>query len=221
MLSGIIHLFYWVFLCVSYKYGDLSVMYPIARSAPVFVPIFAVLFLGERISLVGVLGIASVVLGTYFLPMEKLKIENLVRSFIHFKSKAIFFALLTALTVTAYSLIDKVGAQYVHPVLYVWLFEVISLLLLTPTVMLLRSEIWREWSNNRLAVIFSGFLVLFSYSIIIFVMKLAQVSYIVSVRHVSVVFGVILGGFLKEKSIGIRLFSSTLIFIGLLLISIA
>ena len=61
-----------------------------------------------------------------------------------------------------------------------------------------------------------------SYSLIISAMRMTQVSYIVSIRQVSVVFGVILGGvFLGEKQIKTRLFSSTLIFTGLVLVSMA
>ena len=135
MVSGITHLFYWSLLGSSYKHGDLSIVYPIARSAPIFVSIFAVLFLEEALSPVGIIGITSVVLGAYLLPMESLKAGNLFRPFTHLRSKAMFFAFSTALSVTAYSLVDKIGAQYANPVLYVWIENLISLLLLTPVVM--------------------------------------------------------------------------------------
>jgi len=85
-----------------------------------------------------------------------------------------------------------------------------------------RVQIFKEWDRNKLSIIASGFLGLLSYTLIIFVMQSFQVSYIVSIRQVSVVFGVILGGsFLQEKHMKTRLLTSILIFLGLLLISVA
>jgi uncharacterized membrane protein len=224
VVSGIIHLLYWVFLFSSYGYGALSTVYLIARSSPVLVTIFAVIFLKERLTLIGILGIISVMLGIYLLLMESPTMEVLTRPFAHLRGRATLFAFLTALTVTAYSLVDKIGAQYVHPILYVWLFETLSLLLFTPLVIFSkdkREQIKIEWDNNKWAAAFSGFFVLFSYSLVIFVMRISQVSYIVSVREMSVIFVVILGGgFLKEKNFKTKLFSSVLIFIGILLIGI-
>lgn len=224
VVSGITHLFYWTLLGTSYRYGDLSIVYPIARSAPIFVSIFAVLFLNETLSLIGILGITSVMLGAYLLPMEALKAENLFRPFTHLRSKTMLLAFSTALSVAAYSLVDKVGAQYVHPVLYVWVENLISLVLLTPLVITFSKvdSIREEWEKNKWAAFFGGFLCLLSYSLIILAMRMSQVSYIVSIRQVSVVFGVILGSLLLgERHLKVRLFSSTLIFIGLVFVSIA
>jgi uncharacterized membrane protein len=60
IVSGIVHFAYWIFLMSSYTYGDLSVVYPIARSAPVLVTLFAVLFLHEQLSTMGIIGILAV-----------------------------------------------------------------------------------------------------------------------------------------------------------------
>ena len=48
--AGLEALYYWT-LAQAYRYGDLSLVYPIARgTAPILVPILAALFLGERLS---------------------------------------------------------------------------------------------------------------------------------------------------------------------------
>ena len=61
VFSGVIHAVYTISLNTAYETGDMSYVYPIARSAPAFVPIAAFLVLGETISLRGCLGIAIVV----------------------------------------------------------------------------------------------------------------------------------------------------------------
>ena len=49
ILSGIIHGIYILCLSRAYKTQDISYVYPIARSTPVFVPVFAWLFLNEKL----------------------------------------------------------------------------------------------------------------------------------------------------------------------------
>src|SRR5262245_2124734 len=62
--AGLEALYYWT-LAQAYRYGDLSLVYPIARgTAPILVPILAVLFLGERLSGLAMVGIGLVVVGT-------------------------------------------------------------------------------------------------------------------------------------------------------------
>ncbi len=61
ILSGLVHTVYVIALGNAYSVGDLSLVYPIARSAPAFVPVVAYLVLGERISLAAAAGIGVVV----------------------------------------------------------------------------------------------------------------------------------------------------------------
>ena len=62
--TGILHAFYFWFMGGAYERGDLSLVYPLSRgTGPMLVPILAVLFINEQLSLPGVLGIALVVGG--------------------------------------------------------------------------------------------------------------------------------------------------------------
>src|SRR5687768_3887390 len=65
LLTGIIHGVYAWSLTLAYETGDLSLVYPISRSTPAFVPFLAVPFLGERVSLMGGAGIALVMIGIW------------------------------------------------------------------------------------------------------------------------------------------------------------
>ena len=56
ILSGILHGVYILCLSRAYSTADISYVYPIARSAPVFVPVFAWLFLDEHLSIFHVSG---------------------------------------------------------------------------------------------------------------------------------------------------------------------
>lgn len=217
LLSGIVHFVYWMLLSSSYTYADLSLVYPIARSAPLFVALLAVLFFDEHLSTIGIIGILSVMGGVYLLTIGGSRFN----SWSIFRNKGVIFAFLTALAVTAYSLIDKQGAQFFPPTLYVWLENAVSLIPLSSIIFhSKRDKILPEWRENKWIILISGFLGLLSYSLIILVMQTFQVSYVVAIRQVSVVFGVILGGtILHEKNMKKRLLASIMIFIGLFLIT--
>ena len=72
--SGFIHVGYWLSLSHAYTLGDISFVYPIARSAPAFIPLFAFLFLGEAISIQGLIGILCVVFAIYLFQQRDLGI---------------------------------------------------------------------------------------------------------------------------------------------------
>ena len=59
--SGVLHVFYYVILLRGYRKSDLTVVYPMARgSGPLLSSLVAIVLLGERISALGVAGIAGV-----------------------------------------------------------------------------------------------------------------------------------------------------------------
>ncbi|MEA3313596.1 MAG: DMT family transporter [Caldisericota bacterium] len=221
--SGIVHAFYWYFLSKAYTYEDLSLVYPIARSAPALVPILAFLFLNERLKLLGVVGIIIVLIGVYATSLNSFNLRKFFRPFYDRENKGISFAFLTLFTVSMYSLIDKVGAKYVNPILYVYFFVIVSFIILSPIILLTekRSMIKSELKNNKTGIILVSIMIILSYALIIFVMRIFPVSYIVSVRQAGIVFSVLLGTFLlKEKYGKVRLTASILIFIGIFFIAI-
>ena len=67
LFSGLLHGFYILSLSRAYNTQDISYVYPIARSAPVFVPFFAWFFFGERLSPIIFLAIGIIVIAVYSL----------------------------------------------------------------------------------------------------------------------------------------------------------
>ena len=59
-----LHVLYFFLLGRAYSRGDLSLVYPVARGiGPMFVPIMAVLILGETVALPAAIGIVLIILG--------------------------------------------------------------------------------------------------------------------------------------------------------------
>jgi uncharacterized membrane protein len=170
----------------------------------------------------GVSGIVIVVVGIYFIHLNSFSIDSMLEPFRAMQGSASIWALCTGGTIAAYSLVDKVGVGLVYPPVYIYLMFVISLLLLSPYVLIkTREDLKLEWQTNRGPIIISGILVLFTYLMILFAFQLSKVSYVVAAREVSIVFSTIFGIFwLKEehayqKFAGASLIALGVVFIGL------
>src|SRR5207253_6686160 len=68
VVSGILHVLYYVALLRGYRKADLTVVYPLARgSGPLLSSLIAILVLGEKITLSGAAGIFAVVAGVFLI----------------------------------------------------------------------------------------------------------------------------------------------------------
>src|SRR4051794_1523338 len=106
LASIVIHLVYFAALIESYRTGDMGQVYPIARgSAPLMTATVTTLFVGERLGLVGWLGIMLLVVGVLLLSLRG------GRNLAKLNSQAVGFALFTAVTVCAYSVVDGIGGR--------------------------------------------------------------------------------------------------------------
>ncbi|MCW3992115.1 MAG: EamA family transporter, partial [Candidatus Bathyarchaeota archaeon] len=115
LVSGLALTLYFIFLGKAYELGDLSVVYPIVRSSPLFVTLLAMAFLGEEVSPWGGVGILLIVLGVYMIHLRSLSPDDLTMPLRSLGNSASRFALLTALSTTVYSLSDKLGVTAVDP----------------------------------------------------------------------------------------------------------
>ena len=223
--SGFIHFLYWLFLTQAYKEGDLSHVYPIMRSSPALVLVIAVLFLGEQVSFQGVAGILLVAVGVYIINMRQISGQELLEPVKSIASdRSTQFAFLTLISVAVYSIVDKLAVDYIHPILFAFFHLFFGMCYYTPYILLTKKGniIRKEWNSGMGRIILSGVIGITGYSLILIAFTIERVSYIVSLRQLSVVFAVLMGSFwLKEKHKGIRLAGALIIFGGGFLISMA
>jgi uncharacterized membrane protein len=222
--TGVLHALYFWFMGGAYERGDLSLVYPLSRgSGPLFVPILAVTLLQEKLSVPGVFGIILVVCGIYFIHLNSFNLYSILEPFRTMRGSASIWALCTGGTIAGYSLVDKVGVGLVYPPVYIYLMFVISLLLLSPYVLVKEREALKmEWRFNRGPILIDGFLVLFTYLMILFAFRLSKVSYVVAAREVSIVFSALFGIIcLKEAHAHQKLAGASLIALGVVFIGLS
>ncbi len=223
--SGFIHFLYWLFLTSAYKEGDLSHVYPIMRSSPALVLLIAVFLMDEQVSVQGVAGILLVAAGVYIINLKQITGTQLlapVKSITHDRSTQ--FAFLTLISVALYSIVDKMAVDYIHPVLFAFFHLFCGMCYYTPYIVITKetAQIKKEWNSGPGRIILSGVIGIAGYALILVAFTIERVSYIVSLRQISVVFAVLMGSyFLKEKYGRIRLAGAVVIFIGGFLISLA
>ena len=229
--SGLVHLLYVLFLTHAYTVGEISFVYPIARAAPAFLPLFAFLFLKERISPQGLVGILCVIISIVLYQQRESRIQ--FTAFLRYiREPDSVWAFATLASVVAYSLIDKQGMSEFHhystdaplwrAVTYYLMensiskaFYGLSCLIRFPHQQI--AQIGRTEWKRALAIV--G-LMLTSYSLILYVLMTEKVSYVTAVRQCSVIFVVLLGGYaLKETYTKRRFIAAVVMVFGIFLIA--
>ncbi len=229
--SAFVHLLYRLFLSHAYTVGEISYVYPITRSAPAFLPLFAFLFLNELVSAQGLGGIFCVIVSILLYQQREARIQ--FKAFFRFlREPDSLWAYATLGSVIAYSLVDKQGMSEFHrystdsPWWHAgtfYLTENIISQTLYGVVCIVRfprqliTQIGRaEWKRS-LAV---AALALISYSLILYVLMTEKVSYVTAVRQCSVIFVVLLGGYaLKETYTKRRFVAAVVMVTGIFLIA--
>ena len=205
----IIHVFYRLNVIYSYRYGDLSYIYPISRgSSCLFVAIISILFLSSDISVAGFVGILIVCIGLFLISYSK----NL-----SFNFRGFALAISTAILITAYTLVDGVGGRlsengfsYIY-----WLFTLNGIPLLIIGLISKDGLRKRETYTFRSGIA-AGVFATSSYAIVVWSMQFIEIAYVSSIREISIVFAAIIGMlFLFEKNAKSRIIPSILIVSGI------
>jgi len=193
LCSLVVHVGYYFALAGAYKHGDLGLTYPLMRgTAPMLVAVASISLMDESVSPSGWLGVACICAGVLLLGFTK-------AWWLH--RKAIVFALVNAVLIACYTVIDAKGArasgdviQYVSMlfVLDGWPFAVIVLMQRKGQVWPYVRARWPLASGGALASVGS-------YAIALWAMTVAPVAMVAALRETSVFFAALIGAwFLKE-----------------------
>ena len=214
--SVIIHLFYFAALIESYRTGDLGQVYPIARgSAPLMTAFATTALLGENPGMVGWSGILVLVAGVFLLSARG------GRDLAKLDRRAVGFALFTAVTICAYSVVDGIGGRLAgNPNAYsVWLFAGIAVVMLPYALARNGAGVIADMAGFWQRGLLGGALQLFSYGIAIWAMTMAPIAMVAALRETSVLFGAAIAVVvLKEPLRAVRIGAAILIVGGLVLI---
>ena len=219
IISICVEAVYFVTLSYAYHDNDFSLIYPVARgAAPAFLALWSFLFLHEKLTSGGMIGLGMIIGGLLIIGINTLSQAHVTH--LHFKGAAV--AVFIALLISIYSTIDGAAVRNGFAVPYVLSMFAFVPLPITPFIF--REYKWTKIKEvlikQPLRVPLASILGVLSYLMAVFAFSIAPVSYAGAVREVSVVLGALAGWwFLKERMGGVRVFGAIVIFAGILIIA--
>lgn len=220
VVSAVLHVGYMAVLQRGYREGNLSTVYATARgTGPFLSVIVAVLFLGERPSIVALIGVAAVIAGVVAIGLVDRSSGGGARRL----DPGIVFGLLTGVAIAVYTIWDAhaVRTWNLAPVA----FMVGTTLLQVPFYSFAVRRRWRAvWALGRTQwrrILVFGVLSPLSYILVLTAIQIAPVALVAPLREVSVVlvslFGVVI---LRESRPGWRIGASLVVVVGIVLLAL-
>ncbi|KAB1867024.1 EamA family transporter [Microbacterium algeriense] len=220
VVSAVLHVGYMAVLQRGYREGNLSTVYATARgTGPFLSVIVAVLFLGERPSIVALIGVAAVIAGVVAIGLVDRSSGGGARRL----DPGIVFGLLTGVAIAVYTIWDAhaVRTWSLAPVA----FMVGTTLLQVPFYSFAVRRRWRAvWALGRTQwrrILVFGVLSPLSYILVLTAIQIAPVALVAPLREVSVVlvslFGVVI---LRESRPGWRIGASFVVVVGIVLLAL-
>ena len=191
--SGCLHSAYFTTLQRGYAEGDLSVVYPLARgTGPALSVLAAIVILGERPGPIALVGAALVVAAVVSLAFSGHRTPT---------RASIVFALLTGVTIAAYTLWDAHAVQdLAQPAIaYYWGSEVTRALVLAAPALRDRAGLRVALDHDRRAILAVGLLSPLAYILVLVALTLAPVSLVAPGREASIVIASLLGTRVLEE----------------------
>ena len=205
-LSGLIHAVYIFRLARTYDVADFSVTYPIARGGGALVAaIGGVVLLNDDLSWISALGILIVVLGLALIAG-------------HVDLAHVRAALVVAVLIGAYTVVDSKGARSTDSIVYAW-----SIFVPTAIGVTLDGVARGRWAEMKASVksswiqyTITGIASAVTYWMVLAAVKRAPVGYVTALRESSVVLATFIGWrYLREKSGRRRIIASMIVLAGL------
>ncbi len=211
-----LHGIYVILLSRTYNAGDLSQVYPLMRGvSPLLVPLIGAFVLGERLSVLGWIGVAGVVVGIWVLGNWRFGNRTFEP---RLAPKAVWLALTVGISVTAYTTFDKVSLHYIPAATLNGASNLGNLIALSWSAAQ-SGAIKAEWRANWKTIILGGIISPGGYLLFLLALHMAPVAQLAPMREIGTVFGTILGILvLKETQGQRRIAAAGLIAAGVILL---
>jgi drug/metabolite transporter (DMT)-like permease len=214
-----LHLVYYFALSEAYRHGDLGQAYPIARgTAPLLTALAAVGIAGEQLPAIAWAGVLVLTSGILLLSIAGGRTPGQI------DWRTVCFALLTATSISAYTLIDGIGARLSGSVAayLAWLLLLDGLMMLALGTGLRGRAFLRAFADAWHVVLVGGVLSAASYGTAVWAMTVAPIALVAALRETSVLFAALIGVlWLREPVRAARIVAVGLAFAGVALLRLA
>ncbi len=219
--GGACFVLYHLFAGRAYRTGELSLVYPLTQTSILYVPIWGILLLGERLSPLGIAGILLIVFGAWSVQLRRVAFAEWLRPFTNLTDPSVRAALFAGFIYSLGAVIDKTGVTGYSPLYFTYLlvmfmFAFMTLNILRPRY---RRRIVPEWRRSRHLILAAGPVMMGSFLSFRYGLQMAPMSYAVPVRQISLLFAVLIGVVILGETCGrIRFAAALTILAGVLLV---
>jgi drug/metabolite transporter (DMT)-like permease len=200
--SSLFQIAYFVLLARTYQVADMSQTYPLMRgAAPLLVATVSVLALGAHLTATMWAGVGIICLG----------ILGMASGDRRGNRKGVAFALLNAVVIAAYTVIDGLGVRRSGaPAAYtLWIFLVSGVPFAAWTLRIRGGTAVADYvRHNWLFGLIGGVGTLASYGLALWAMTVAPIAVVAALRETSILFGVIISGLLLKEHVGLPRFAA-------------
>lgn len=223
--SSLVHVAYFVVLLKGYRVSDLTVVYPVARgTGPLLASVGAVLVLGERLTLVGAVGVVAICGGVFLIaggpglwqrahdPAQRQRVAD-----------GVLWGALTGALIAGYTVIDgyAVKVLLIGPILVDYVGNLLRVPILAPVGLRdpagFRQACRAQWRHALVVSILGPT----AYVLVLYAAKLAPLSHVAPAREVSMLFAALIGGrLLGEADRGLRMAGAGLMAAGVIALAL-
>jgi drug/metabolite transporter (DMT)-like permease len=205
--SAVFQIIYFLLIARTYRIADMSQTYPLMRgTAPLIVALVSVFQMGDELSPTAWAGIIGICLG-----ISSIALGGKVND-----RKGVYLALLNALVIAGYTLIDGVGVRRSGaPAAYtLWIFLLTGLPLILWGASAGRSKFFPYFRRYWRPGLAGGFGAAASYGLALWAMTVAPVAVVAALRETSILFGTIIAALVLREHVGPRRLISACIIAG-------
>ena len=206
------------------KSSPLSLTLPFLSLTPVFLIGVSYLLVGEKVSALGALGIVCITIGGYTLNIREFK-KGIFQPFAAiFRERGSVYMIVVAFIYSITASLGKKAITHSSPIFFAIIYWTGFFLLLTPVTLYITKKEWKLVRRAEIAkaAILPGiweFVATISYVV---GLSLTKVAYLISVRRLAVLIGVLYGFILfKESGIGERFLGASLMLAGFIMLALA
>ena len=203
------------------KVSPLSLTLPFLSLTPVFLIGTSYIILGERPDKSGFIGIVLVVIGAYLLNVHTIS-RGLLEPFKAIaKEQGSVLMIIVAFTFSIGACIGKIAVQHSSPIFFSVVYSFLLSLFLFLVISFRNKQFLSKVTSRPILFLLIGILITIMIITHVKAINLVEVAYMVSVKRLSILFGVIYGVvFFKETNIKERLLGATVMVSGIIMITV-
>jgi drug/metabolite transporter (DMT)-like permease len=203
--SAVLQIIYFLLIARTYQVADMSQAYPLMRgTAPLIVAIVSAFQMDDALSLTAWIGVMAICLGVFIIALGGTRSDG----------KGIRLALLNALVIAGYTLIDGLGVRKSGaPAAYtLWVFLLTGVPLALWAMTVKRAAFVAYFGRHWRLGIAGGIGTTASYGLALWAMTVAPIAVVAALRETSILFATLIAGVVLREHIGaLRVLSACII----------